>query len=121
MAKALIPDELWSLIAAHLPLRPPFQSRPSKDCQAGLVSVQGNYTPTVLMHPESTVPDCASEALLHASRDMASSHAHGLAAGVGLSNEPLGGSTDFADCGSATSRASVPLAACFSSFTITKL
>jgi len=57
------------------------------------------------MHRERTVPGCAGEALLHASQDMASSHANGLAAGVGLSNEPLGGFTDFAGCESATTAA----------------
>lgn len=40
-----------------------------------------------------------------ASRDTAWSHANGLAAGVGTSNEPSGGFTDFADCRSATSAA----------------
>jgi hypothetical protein len=49
----------------------------------------------------------AGEALLHASRDTLSSHANGLAAGVGSSSEPLGGFTDFAGCGFATSAAQI--------------
>jgi hypothetical protein len=57
------------------------------------------------MHHERTVRGCAGEALLHASRDTASSHANGLAAGVGSSNEPSGGFIDFADCESATNAA----------------
>jgi hypothetical protein len=68
MAKALIPDELWTLIAAHFPVHP-------------------------------------SSQLLHESRGAASSHVNGLVGGVGLSNELLDGSTDFADCGYDTSAA----------------
>jgi hypothetical protein len=59
------------------------------------------------MHHERTAPGCADEALLHASRDTASSHANGLVVGVGSSNEPLGGFTDFADCEFATNAAQI--------------
>jgi hypothetical protein len=83
------------------------QSRPLKGCQAALANVQENCTPTVPMHHERTGPGCASEALLLALRDTASSQANGLAAGVGWSSEPLGGFTDFAGCESATSAAQI--------------
>lgn len=36
-------------------------------CQAALANVQGHCTPTVPLHQEGTVPDCAVKALLHAS------------------------------------------------------
>lgn len=82
-----------------------FFSGPLKVCQAELANVQGNCTRTLPMHHKHTVPGCVGEAFLHASQGTASSHANDLAAGVGSSNGPLGGFTDFADCGSAMSAA----------------
>ena len=47
------------------------------------------------MHHERTVNGCAGVALLLASRDTTPSHANGLAASVGASNEP---SSEFYRC-----------------------
>jgi hypothetical protein len=81
------------------------QSPPLKDCQVELASVQVHSVPTVPMHRGHTVRGCVSKALPHASRGIAASRVNGMAAGVGLSNEPLDGFTDFADFGSAMSAA----------------
>lgn len=59
--------------------------------------------PIMRMHREGTVPGCAGVALLRESRGTASSERNGWVARAGLSNELLGGFTDCAECGSATS------------------